>query len=155
MQPTREGFSGHETEYVLHICQYGLREGGRLSIPSQPALHYKPIPDDSFLAVFFSTLPSGAPLEEQYWSFVLEKASQSGTKHGKWAKHFWLTHKSTQDQVVSTQIHPQTFSVAVQTHEVAPEDIFPLSVVVHAQLPSASSNKLHCSDESAIIPMIS
>lgn len=102
-----------------------------------------------------STLPSGAPLEEQYWSFVLEKASQSGTKHGKWAKCLWPTHKSTQDQVVSTQIQPQTFSVALQMHELAPEDIFQLSVVIHSWLPSASSNKLHCSDESVIIPMIS
>lgn len=67
----------------------------------------------------------------------------------------WLTHKSTQDQVVSTQIQPQTLSVALEMHAVLPEDIFQLSVVVHAQLPSASSNKLHCSDESAIIPMMS
>lgn len=29
MQPTTEGFSEHETEYVLHICQYawGKEEG--------------------------------------------------------------------------------------------------------------------------------
>lgn len=60
-------------------------------------------------------------------------------------------HKSIQDQVVSTQIQP--FPVALQMHEAAPEDIFQLSVVAHAQLP-ALSNKLHCSDESAIIPMI-
>lgn len=64
MQPTREGFSEHETEYVLHICQYGLREGGRLSILSQQAFHYKPIPDDCFLAVFF--LP--CPLEHNWKS---------------------------------------------------------------------------------------
>lgn len=46
---------------------------------------------------------------------------------------------------------PQPFSVALQMHEAALEDIFQVSVVVHAQLPSASPNKLHCSsrDEGA------
>lgn len=53
MQATGEGFPEHGTEDVLHICQYGLREGGGLSTPSQQALHYKPRPDDCFLAVFF------------------------------------------------------------------------------------------------------
>lgn len=84
MQPTREGFSGHETEYVLHICQYGLREGGGLSIPSQPALHYKPIPDDSFLAVFFSTLPSGAHwksnTEALFWRKPVRVVQNTGSE---------------------------------------------------------------------------
>ena len=84
LQPTRVVFSQHEKEYVLHIPQYGLREGGGLSIPPQQALHYRPIRDDSFLAAFFPPCPPKQPLSEafaeQYSGFVLEKAHQSGPK---------------------------------------------------------------------------
>lgn len=83
LQPTRAGFSQHETEYALHIPQYGLREGGGLSIPSQQAL-YTPVQDDSFLAAFFPPCPPEQPLSEpfakQHSGFVLEKTSQSGPK---------------------------------------------------------------------------
>lgn len=52
---------------------------------------------------------------------------------------------------------PQPFSVALQMHEVALENIFQLTVVLQAQLPSALPNKLHCSssDEGTNIRMIS
>lgn len=68
-------------EYTWHIPQYGLREGGGLSIPSQQALHYRLT---SFLAAFFPPCPPEQPLSkpftEQYSAFALKKASQSGLK---------------------------------------------------------------------------
>lgn len=78
-------FSQHETEYALHIPQYGLREGGRLSIPSQQALHDRPMKNESFLTAFL--LPwlleqsLSKPFAEKHPGFVLEKTSQGGPKH--------------------------------------------------------------------------
>lgn len=108
-----------------------------------------------FFAVFFPPCPLEhhwkSNTEALFWREPVRVVQNTGSE----LKRLQLIHKSTQDQVVSNQIQPQTFSVALQMHEVAPEDIFQLNVVVHAQLPSASTNKLHCSDESAIIPVVS
>lgn len=77
-------FHSMKQKYAWHIPQYGLREKGGLSIPSQQALHYRPIQDDSFFAAFFPLCPPEQPLSEpfteQYSGFVLKKASQSSLK---------------------------------------------------------------------------